>query len=348
MSEIVRVALDAIDSSRATQLRADFDWGVVEEYALAWQEGAAFPPVELYRERSGTHWIADGWHRMLGAVQAGMDSIPARVHEGGKLEAIRAALGCNARHGLRRTQADRRKEVGAALRLWPEMSDRAVAEACVVDRGLVAKVRGEMEESGEIARVRTREGRDGVVQRVTPPEGYVRGEDVIPPEWVHPQRAGTTWAEAAVGTGVPVEDGLMRRDLILEGVRTVHGAEAFAEIFRTRRASAAHGMHQQVEARQEEARASGAKALLRLGRRAEAAEEDQVVRAALRAAAELVPARVLAWVAKENGLETEGDWVAGVPPQEVRALLLEMLCAPALYQLGDEAPLLKQMEMDLA
>ena len=71
----------------------------------------------------------------------GATQIECDVRKGTKTEALKFALGCNAHHGLRRTNADKRHAVGMALREFPKASNVAIAGMCLVGHELVAEIR---------------------------------------------------------------------------------------------------------------------------------------------------------------------------------------------------------------
>ena len=118
--EIVPLAKIRTDDS--TQTRAAVRPDVVEEYreVLEGTEGGEawpFPPVVVFREKRGEPaWIGDGFHRCLAAEAAGWACVLAEVHQGGRLDALRFALGANAHHGLRRTREDIRRSVSRPRR----------------------------------------------------------------------------------------------------------------------------------------------------------------------------------------------------------------------------------------
>lgn len=151
----VTVALGALTrdpelACRAAGVNAD----TVEEYAEAMRTGAVFPPVVVFGPDSkGAHWLADGFHRCAAAELAGLTKIAADVREGGRKEALLYAAGANASHGLRRTNADKRRAVLLVLGNFPKWSDRKIAEACGVDHKTVAAARASITaklEGGEI------------------------------------------------------------------------------------------------------------------------------------------------------------------------------------------------------
>jgi len=117
----------------------------VREYADAMSDGAVFEPVDVYYDGS-TYWLADGYHRVDAARKLDRETIDTKVHEGGERDAILHGAGSNDSHGIRRTQADKRRAVERLLRdeEWGKWSDRKIAEAAKVDHKTVGKIRREL------------------------------------------------------------------------------------------------------------------------------------------------------------------------------------------------------------
>lgn len=136
----MNIKLTAIERDTTIQCRASIDVATVNDYAERMTEGDEFPPVVLFAT-NGKHWVGDGWHRLLAAEHIGALTIPAEIRKGGRVEALKHALGANAAHGHRRTNADKRRCVEIALREFPKLSSRAVAEMCGVGRDLVDRAR---------------------------------------------------------------------------------------------------------------------------------------------------------------------------------------------------------------
>lgn len=122
----------------------------VTEYATSMTAGAIFPPVVVFRDRQGVLWLADGFHRCAAAEHAGVAELAADVREGGRRDALLYAAKANAEHGLRRTNADKRRAVLLVLAAFPKMSDRKIGEACGVDNKTVAAARRAQAPSEEI------------------------------------------------------------------------------------------------------------------------------------------------------------------------------------------------------
>jgi hypothetical protein len=134
----------------------------VREYAEAMRDGAAFPPVVVFKDSKGVHWLADGFHRCAAVAKLEPESgaIAVDVREGSRKDALLHAAGCNASHGLRRSQADRRRAVELLLRepAWAKRTDAWIAKAAAVSAPTVAKLRGTLNISSDAPR-ETADGR---------------------------------------------------------------------------------------------------------------------------------------------------------------------------------------------
>ena len=112
----------------------------VNSYAEAMTEGAEFPAVVLFGTKDKC-WIGDGWHRVMAAEQIDAMDIPAELRAGGRVDALKHALGANAVHGQRRTNADKRRCVELAVAEFDGLSSRAIADLCGVSADFVCRVR---------------------------------------------------------------------------------------------------------------------------------------------------------------------------------------------------------------
>lgn len=154
----MNLTIASIELDPSIQCRAAIDTAVVGDYAERMEAGDQFPPVEVYGSQSKC-WIGDGWHRVMAALQRGAETVEATLHLGGRLDALKHALGANAVHGQRRSNADKRRAVEIALREFPTLSSRAVAKMCGVHHTFVESLRP------DVATVATSErtGQDGKV-----------------------------------------------------------------------------------------------------------------------------------------------------------------------------------------
>lgn len=139
------VMLDDIRTDGGTQPREYLNELVLSEYAEGMTDGTAFPPVVIFFD--GSHyWLADGFHRFFAAKKCGARDLAADVRQGTRRDAKLYAVGANATHGLRRTNADKRR---AALTLlqdeeWQRWSNREIARQCGATHTFVAKLRREL------------------------------------------------------------------------------------------------------------------------------------------------------------------------------------------------------------
>jgi hypothetical protein len=123
--------ISQITADPAVQPRAGMDMATVLEYAGEMQAGTQFPPVVVFFDGQ-SHWLADGFHRLEAARQSRFTIISADVREGGRREAVLYSVGANATHGLRRSNADKRRAVETLLRddEWRGWSDHEIARQC--------------------------------------------------------------------------------------------------------------------------------------------------------------------------------------------------------------------------
>lgn len=141
----MNLGLDKIRIDCGTQARAELNQEIVAEYAEAILAGANFPPVTVFFDGS-TYYLADGFHRYMANKKAGSPGINADVVNGTLREAILHSLSVNNEHGLRRTNADKRKAVMTMLQdfEWTDWSDREIAKWCKVGHPLVGRIRDEL------------------------------------------------------------------------------------------------------------------------------------------------------------------------------------------------------------
>lgn len=141
----MKVNIDSITIDPRLQSRAAMNDEAVEEYAEAIKAGTKFDPVMCF-EDGDTLWLVEGFHRVKAHIVAGVKSIDVETREGGFRAAWIYSLGTNHKHGARRTNADKRKVVEAALKdaelvAWPL---RELAEHLGVSHMTIARIRDEL------------------------------------------------------------------------------------------------------------------------------------------------------------------------------------------------------------
>ena len=138
----MQLQLIQIKTDGGTQPRAALDQFVIDDYAQAMSAGAEFPLVVVFYDGKN-YWLADGFHRTKACEQAGKDLIEADVRQGTHRDAVLYSVGANATHGLRRTNADKRRAVETLLTdsEWQKWSDREIGRRCFVDNSFVSDMR---------------------------------------------------------------------------------------------------------------------------------------------------------------------------------------------------------------
>ena len=147
-ARVETIPLSSIKDGGA-QMRVEMRIETVHDYAEDMLKGAVFPPIVVFFDGTD-YWLGDGYHRVEAARKIERESIDAEIRQGTQRDAILYGISANATHGLRRTQADKRRAVERLLTdpEWARWSDRKIAEAAKVDHKTVAKIRREL--SGEI------------------------------------------------------------------------------------------------------------------------------------------------------------------------------------------------------
>lgn len=143
---IVLLPLRSIRTDQAIQQRAGIlNNGIVAEYTEAMKSGATFPPVVVFHD-ADFYWLADGYHRVEAADEAGLKEIKAEIRAGTKRDAILFAVGANRDHGLRRTRDDVRRAISTLVTdaEWGSLSDRAIAEKVGCSPTTVGTVRAQL------------------------------------------------------------------------------------------------------------------------------------------------------------------------------------------------------------
>jgi len=146
------------------QARVRVDDQVVADYAEAVERGDKLPAVVVFADRSGTYWLADGFHRVAAYRRLGREVVPVQIQAGSRADAAWYALGANRANGVRMSNADKERAVKLALQMRPKASNASIAAHVGVSDKTVAKHRSEVcqnRSGSEIPSLNRREGRDG-------------------------------------------------------------------------------------------------------------------------------------------------------------------------------------------
>jgi len=203
VGELIRVASIRLDGG--TQSRASLSEDVIAEYAERVAAGEKFPPIVVFHDGTD-HWLADGFHRVHGHLHASADLISADVRQGTRRDAILFSVGANASHGLRRTNADKRRAVETLLRddEWRRWASNKIATLCGVSHTFVDSVRSSLAtDASEPRTFTTKHGTEATMDtsRIGKPATQPKREPQIAPVVAEvsdevPTRAAMASAEA--------------------------------------------------------------------------------------------------------------------------------------------------------
>jgi uncharacterized ParB-like nuclease family protein len=153
---VKKLNIQSIIIDKGTQSRAAISEDTVTDYAEAMSAGDEFPPVITFFD-GVDYYLADGFHRLHAVKRLGKTSIQADVRTGTLRDAILYSLGANRDHGLRRSNADKRKCVQTLLDdfEWGDLSVNEMARICGVSPQLVLAVKQEMDGGEKVSTVKT-------------------------------------------------------------------------------------------------------------------------------------------------------------------------------------------------
>jgi len=158
--------IEKIRTDGDVQSRERISDDYVEELADLIQDGKKLPPIEVFND--GTNiWVSDGFHRIHAHLKANKRTIRCDVKKGTKAAAMLASCAANQTHGLRRTNADKRRAMELTLKLKPDWSDQAIANHAGVHVNTVALTRRQLPQNVGVERT----GVDGKTRKIPPPPG---------------------------------------------------------------------------------------------------------------------------------------------------------------------------------
>jgi len=136
------IPLDDIVRDPRLQMRVQMNSDVIADYA---EILGMLPPAKVVLDDDGHLFLYDGWHTFHAHILAEKKDMRCEVIKGTFEDALRLAAGANHTHGMRPTNADKRKAVETLLdeEEFAQMSDGALAEICHVTQPFVGKIRKE-------------------------------------------------------------------------------------------------------------------------------------------------------------------------------------------------------------
>lgn len=180
------VGIDSIVVLPEYQMREKLSASTVSEYTeLIQANGSKWPfssPCSIIRVK-GELILTDGFHRVAAMRKAGEDQVSVVVCEGTKTDALKSALSANISHGLRRSNADKRRAVVMALTdsTLQKWSDRKIAELCGVSHEFVGSIRGEVStvDTSPPSEPSKNTGADGVAQPATKADAEMQRQKIV-------------------------------------------------------------------------------------------------------------------------------------------------------------------------
>lgn len=138
-------------SRRTRRLAAMTARGALAIPTAALAPAMVVSPAGNGRLQGDQYWRAKGFHHVAAYTAAGIIEVPCVVHQGGLRDAILHSVGANATHGLRRSNADKRRAVAILLDdpEWATWSNSEIARRCAVDEGLVRKMKAKRPSSDD-------------------------------------------------------------------------------------------------------------------------------------------------------------------------------------------------------
>lgn len=139
---IKTINLQLLKKEQLLQSRVELNQEVVQDYHEKMIEGDKFPPLTVIFD-SVNYYLVDGYHRFYAYIKSKMFDVECDVIDGTYRDAVLKACSVNSVHGLRRTNADKRKAVETLLNdeEWRNWSNVKIAEVCSVDEKFVRSLR---------------------------------------------------------------------------------------------------------------------------------------------------------------------------------------------------------------
>ena len=214
MNKPKAIAIDLIRIDAGTQFRAAINQDRVTDYAELFDSSKEWPfdsACEVYFD-GVEYYLVDGFHRYHAAKRVKRASLSCVVHSGTMRDAIKFALSANARHGLHRSNEDKRKAVWFVLEdsEWSKLSSRAIAEICVVSPAFVDSSRKASASANERQKDEVRIGKDGRKVTVSTPKAAPKPE---PKGDIGDTEPEPSFETPGHGEGIPGELGYVWQDV---------------------------------------------------------------------------------------------------------------------------------------
>lgn len=196
------IPIGDIVTDAGTQPRQLTTDDVVQDYSERMLAGDVFPPLDVFHDGS-RFVLVDGFHRFFAEKRAGRSEAWCNVHQGTVADAVMFAARANQSHGIRRTNADKRRAVRMVLRVNVDWSDRRIAEHVGVGHQMVATTREafQVDESSTCGEPTVRKGIDGKEYKAVTPN--VKKQETISEQSPTPA-GGASFAQPSPTPHAPV------------------------------------------------------------------------------------------------------------------------------------------------
>lgn len=141
--QLVDLKLDDFKLSPKLQARVGgTNSGHVDDLAKVLLNGGKLPRIQI-RQVDGVNYIVDGYHTFEAHVKANKKTALANIIKGTWADAVEDACGANvhANAPLKRTHGDKQRAIKMILELYPNWTDKRIADLVQVDRKTVAATR---------------------------------------------------------------------------------------------------------------------------------------------------------------------------------------------------------------
>ena len=141
-----KINIEKIRIDGDTQSRESLKEATILDYTEKVLAGEIFKPIKIIYDGKDW-WLADGFHRYFAHKRAKVNTIDADISNGTKRDAWIYSLSANGKHGLPRSNEDKRRSVMRALNDI-ELCDKTnieIAKICDVSDMTVGRIRKELE-----------------------------------------------------------------------------------------------------------------------------------------------------------------------------------------------------------
>ena len=142
----MKINIEKIRIDGDTQSRESLKEATILDYTEKVLAGVIFKPIKIIYDGKDW-WLADGFHRYFAHKRAKVNTIDADISNGTKRDAWIYSLSANGKHGLPRSNEDKRRSVMRALNDI-ELCDKTnieIAKICDVSDMTVGRIRKELE-----------------------------------------------------------------------------------------------------------------------------------------------------------------------------------------------------------